>query len=108
MKFRDFIRVRIVHAFRHKVTNTPGGTVMVLQPKNISVDGRISFGSDEPLRTDAPSPRLLQPNDVLMINRGRFAAAVFDIADARSSIVPTSVLVLSLIEHSVLPGWPNT
>lgn len=77
----------------------------MIQPKNISADGLISFGAGETLRTDAPSPRLLQANDVLVVNRGRFAAAVFDIADARSWIVPASVLVLSLSEPSVLPGY---
>ena len=105
MKIRKFCDIRIGHAFRKRLTNVPDGNVKVIQPKNILSGGSISFGNEEPLRTDASITRPLMPKDVLVVNRGRFAAAVFEPQDSATWIVPSSVLVLSITSQSVLPEY---
>jgi len=93
------------HAFRQRLTRVPDGNVLVIQPKNIAALGSVSFGDKPPLRTDASAAKPLQPKDVLVVNRGRFAAAVFDLPDSDTWIVPSSILVLSVTEQTVLPEY---
>ncbi|MCU0640018.1 MAG: hypothetical protein MUF59_09125, partial [Candidatus Krumholzibacteria bacterium] len=78
MRIEEFSDIRIGHAFRSRLSNVSDGNVLVIQPKNILPSGSITFGEDGPLRTDASVTRPLMPKDVLVVNRGRFAAAVFD------------------------------
>ena len=105
MKIRKFCDISMGHAFRSRLANVPDGNVQVIQPKNILSGGSISFGNEEPLRTDVPASRSLAPKDVLVVNRGRFAAAVFEPRDSATWIVPSSVLVLSITNQSVLPEY---
>ena len=105
MKIKDFNEIRMGHAFRRRLARVPDGDVLVIQPKNISLEGSISFGGEAPLRTKASAVKPLQPNDVLIVNRGRFAAAVFDLTTSERWIVPSSILVLSVREESILPEY---
>ncbi len=105
MKIKDFGDIRIGHAFRRRLARAPAGNVLVVLPKNIASQGSIFFGDEEPLRTDASVNRPLQPGDVLVVNRGRFAAAVFDLSGSDAWIVPSSILVLSVTEQTVMPEY---
>jgi len=105
MRIEEFSDVRIGHAFRSRLAHVSDGGVLVIQPKNILSGGSISFGDEGPLRTDASVTRPLMPKDVLVVNRGRFAAAVFEPQDSATWIVPSSVLVLSITSQSVLPEY---
>lgn len=105
MRIEEFSNIRIGHAFRSRLANVSDGNALVIQPKNILSDGSMSFGDDDPLRTDASVTKPLAPKDVLVVNRGRFAAAVFDLSDSATWIVPSSVLVLTITNHSVLPEY---
>jgi len=105
MRIKEFCDIRIGHAFRERLTNVPHGEVMIIQPKNISSDGVVSFGEMEPLRTDVVASRPLKARDVLVVNRGRFAATVFEFPSEGTWIVPSSILVLSVTNESVLPEY---
>ena len=105
MRIRDFGDIRMGHAFRQRLARMPGGKVMVIQPKNIGPQGSISFEGGCPLQTDVAVTRPLRSKDVLVVNRGRFAAAVFDLPESDTWIVPSSILVLSVNEQSVLPEY---
>jgi restriction endonuclease S subunit len=105
MRIRDFGDIRMGHVFRQRLARVPGGKVMVIQPKNIGPQGSISFGDEGPLQTDVTVTRPLRPKDVLVVNRGRFAAAVFDLPESDTWIVPSSILALSVNEQSVLPEY---
>ncbi len=105
MKINNFSKIRTGHTFRKGLLHVPSGNVLVVQPKNIALQGSISFDNGEPLRTDASAARPLQPKDVLVVSRGRFAAAVFDPPGSDTYIVPSSILVLSLKKSSVLPEY---
>ena len=105
MRVKDFCEIRIGHAFRERLENVPDGKMMVIQPKNISSGGVVSFGPREPLRTDASVSRPLGRGDVLVVNRGRFAATVFDLQEEGKWTVPSSILVLSVKAASVLPEY---
>ena len=105
MRIKKFCDIRIGHAFRKRLANVPDGDVMVIQPKNISSEGCVSFGPENPLRTYAAVSKPLQPGEVLVVNRGRFAATVFDLPDTNAWIAPSSILVLSVKKESVLPEY---
>ncbi len=105
MRIEEFSNIRIGHAFRSRLANVSDGNVLVIQPKNILSDGSICFGSEEPLRTDAAVTKPIAPGEVLVVNRGRFAAAVFELSDSVTWIAPSSVLVLSITSQSVLPEY---
>jgi len=105
MKVRDFCDIRIGHSFRQRLTTVSDGSVMVIQPKNIFPEGFISFSQAEPVRTNVSVSKPLQLDDVLIVNRGRFSAAVFDLPKSKTWIVPSSILVLSLKAESVLPEY---
>jgi len=105
LQIKDFCDIRMGHSFRHRLTTMPDGNVMVIQPRNISLEGFVSFGQGEPVRTDVSVSTPLQPDDILIVNRGRFSAAVFDLPESETWIVPSSILVLSLKAESVLPEY---
>lgn len=105
MRIGDFCSIRLGHSFRRRLTNASDGNVLVIQPKNISPEGFISFGQGEPVRTDVSVSKPLQLDDILIVNRGRFSAAVFDLPNSDAWIVPSSILVLSLKTESVLPEY---
>lgn len=105
MKIQDFCKIRSGHAFRGRLVDDPNGEVSVIQPRNISTDGSISFGGDAPLKMYVPAAKFLQSRDVLVVNRGRFAAAVFDLSDGKSWIAPSSIIVLTINKKSVLPEY---
>jgi restriction endonuclease S subunit len=105
MRIKDFSEIRMGHAFRQRLVRVPDGNVLVIQPKNITLDGSISFREGTPLRIKTPAAKPLQPKDVLVVNRGRFAAAVFDLSTSERWIVPSSILVLSINTRSILPEY---
>lgn len=105
MKVFEFSDIRTGHGFRERLSNDPTGAFRVIQPKNILMDGSISFHAEAPLRTDVSAPKVLQPKDVLFVSRGRFAAAVFEKTDSSPWIVPSSILVLTLKSDRVRPEY---
>ncbi|MCK4355892.1 restriction endonuclease subunit S [Candidatus Bipolaricaulota bacterium] len=105
MRIRDFCDIRLGHSFRQRLTNASDGNVKVIQPKNISSEGFVSFGYGEPVRTDVSVSKPLQRDDILIVNRGRFSATVFDLPQSETWIVPSSILVLSLRAESVLSEY---
>lgn len=102
MRVKDFSNIRIGYAFRERLVDISDGNVMVIQPKNITPDGLV-FEKDEPLHTNVPPSKVLKEGDVLVVNRGRFAAEVFTLSGAW--VVPSSVLILSINTESVLPEY---
>ena len=105
MKIKEFCTIRMGYAFRKKLEHVPGGSVKVIQPRNIYASGILSFQDEEPWQSDVSSSNPLQPGDVLLVNRGRFAATVFNLHDPGPWIVPSSILILSIIDESVLPEY---
>jgi len=105
MKINEFCHIRMGYAFRKRLEHVPGGGVKVIQPKNISAGGILSFDDKESWQTDVSSSKALQPGDVLLVNRGRFAATVFNLLDPGPWIVPSSILILSIKDESVLPEF---
>jgi restriction endonuclease S subunit len=104
MKIRNCCNIRIGHAFRERLIHVPKGKIMVVQPRNILPEG-IIFENDEPLRVDITSFKPLQSGDVLLVNRGRFAAIVCNLSGPEPWITTSSVLVLSIYDPSVLPEY---
>jgi len=105
LKFKDFGNVRTGYAFRKSVAHLRDGDALLIQPKNITPEGLITFGKEPPLRTDKSKALPLQPQEVLIVNRGRFAAAVFNLPSTETWIVPSSIIVLTIKDQSVLPEY---
>lgn len=102
MRVKDFSNIRIGYAFRERLANVLDGNVMVIQPKNITPEG-LAFEKDEPIHTNVPRSKVLQSGDVLVVNRGRFAAEVFALPGLW--VVPSSIFILSVNDELVLPGY---
>lgn len=105
MKIRNFSDIRTGHAFRESLVDQPNGNVFVIVPKDIQADGTVSFSDGKPLSIKISSPRTINHNDVLVVNRGRFAAAVFGFPNEKDWVAPSSIMVLSIREESVLPQY---
>jgi len=105
VRIKNIGSIRIGHSFRKRLVHKPDGNVLVIQPRNIQTDNGITFGLNEPLRTMASAVKPLHRNDVLIVNRGRFAAAVFDRPGPDSWIVPSSILILTIMTPDVLPEY---
>ena len=105
MKVKEFSDVRTGHGFRERLSDDPDGAFCVIQPKNIRMDGFISFENETPLRTQASAPKILRSKEVLFVSRGRFAAAVFEKTDSGPWIVSSSILVLTMKTGQVLPEY---
>ncbi len=105
MKIKEFSDIRTGHAFRERLLEQPEGNVSVIQPKDIHTDGTVTFSAGKPLRAKVSSPKHLKKNDLLVVNRGRFAAAVFNFPAEANWIVTSSILVLSVRDESVLPEY---
>ncbi len=105
MKIKEFCTIRMGYAFRKRLEHVPDGGAKVIQPKNISASGILSFEDGEPWQSAVSSSNPLKPGDVLLVSRGRFAATVFNLHDPGPWIVPSSILILSIKDKSVLPEY---
>lgn len=105
MKINDICTIRSGHGFRQKLVNDPDGQVKIIQPKNITEQGNIILNGKKPLRANVQGLKPLRTGDVLVVNKGRFAAAVFKMAGEDTWIVPSSVLVLTVVNDKVLPEY---
>ncbi len=104
MQIGNFCRTRVGHSFRKKIVNDPEGTTKVVHPRNICGDGFLRF-STPPLHTTITSKRPLKNGEILLQNKGRFAAAVFNMPENECWITPASVIVLTLKTKKVLPEY---
>ena len=73
--------------------NDPAGNLLVIQPKDVSNDGVLK--TEQLYRVGQPSKTLLNKGDVLLINRGRFTAMVFDEPVKESCVATSAFLVLT-------------
>lgn len=106
MRIGEFCKIRMGYTFRNRMPVSSDGAVRLVQPANITADGRLGFSEDEPLRVEMKSPpKPLNFGDVLVLNRGTFAAAVFDRDGDFPWIAPSSLLVLTVHDGSALPKY---
>jgi len=105
MRIRDFSTIRMGHTFRRGLRGVADGSVAVIQPKNITDNGALCVEDEELVRVDVAESKAASPGDVLVVNRGRFAAAVFHLEQGGPYIVPSSILVLTVTQPSVLPEY---
>lgn len=105
MRLREFSEIAAGHAFRGRVIHKPGGRFCLLLPRNITAGGAIVLGDEDPLRTELDVADSLLPGDVLVVTRGRFAAAVFQEPGPGPWIVPSSIIVLRIGNPSVMPEY---
>lgn len=105
MKIKEFGKTRVGHSFRKRLVSIPDGVSKVIEPKNISSDGVLILEEKDFVHSDVRMLPPLKTGDVLISNKGRFAAAVFDIPDKDTWIVPASIIVLTITDCNILPGY---
>ena len=104
MQIGNLCKTRVGHSFRKKIVNDPEGTTKVVHPRNICGDGFLRF-STPPLHTTITSKRPLRNGEILLQNKGRFAAAVFNMPENEYWITPASVIILTLNTKEVPPEY---
>lgn len=88
---KELCTARMGYTFREKPRVIKEGNVLVIQPKDVSGDGVLDLVTA--CRTEVSIGRRLKKGDVLLINRGRFSASVFD-ADTLIPCVATSAFIV--------------
>ncbi len=92
------------YTFRGRPDFTPDGAYPVVQPKDVAADGLIDIDALDRIESPAGTP--LEPGDVLLINRGRFTAAVFDERAGAQCVATSAFLILTSNNPEVLlPGY---
>ena len=105
MQVKDFCTIRVGYSFRSRVVDDPEGTTRIVQPKNISSDGTINFNGSVPLKTQVIPRSPLKKGEVLVLNKGRFAAAVFNMPGNEIWVTTASVMVFTLTTQKVIPEY---
>jgi restriction endonuclease S subunit len=105
MKIKEFGKTRVGHSFRKRLVSIPYGKSKVIKPRNISSDRALTLEETDFIRSDTRMLSPLKAGDVLIINKGRFAAAVFDFPDEDTWIVPSSIIVLTITDSNILPAY---
>lgn len=105
MKISEFGIARVGHSFRKRLVTVPGGVSQLIEPKNISSDGALMLDETNCIHSDIRMLPPLKAGDILISNRGRFAAAVFDMPDTQTWIVPSSIVVLTITDRNILPAY---
>ena len=104
-RIKEICELRLGHSFRKRLVCVPEGTTKVIHPSDIAEDGILRLNSEEEFYTDVIPRNPLKTNEVLFLNKGRFAAAVFRMPDDECWVVPSSVIVLTVITKDIIPEY---
>ena len=88
------------YSFRQKPDCIADGNVLLIQPKDVTHDGFLD--ASDLWRTDLPVEKRLSNGDVLLINRGRFTAGVFNGAIKEPCVATSAFLIFTAKEPSQL------
>ena len=105
MRIKEFAKTRVGHSFRKRLVNIPDGVSKVIKPNNISSDGVLILQETNLIHSDIRMLSPLKADDILISNKGRFAAAVFDISDNDTWIVPASIIIITITDCNILPAY---
>lgn len=81
------------YSFRGRPDFSPDGAYPVIQPKDVATDAVIDVEALDRIENPAGTP--LEPGDVLLINRGRFTAAVFDERIGNCCVATSAFMILT-------------
>ena len=101
----DIAEFRTGYRFRGKVKPDPGGTVRVVQIKDIDADLRIQATDLVTVIIDRPEPYLIQKGDVLFLSRGHRLYAVSVPAVEPNTIATGYFYILRPKGRAVLPEY---
>ena len=100
---KDLCKIRIGHAFRGRVSSTPGGQLAVVQPRDISMSGELLPDSVEYVDLSILKPaQLLNEGDILLVGRGRIAATVYLNQLKPHSIASGALFVLTMRDQTAV------
>ncbi|MEI7901331.1 MAG: restriction endonuclease subunit S [bacterium] len=100
IRLKALCTARMGHSFRQKPDCIADGNVLLIQPKDVTPDGFLD--ASDLWRTDLPVEKRLSTGDVLLINRGRFTAVVFDGAIKEPCVATAAFLIFTPKDPSQL------
>jgi restriction endonuclease S subunit len=93
IKLKDISKVTLGHTFRSALKDCPDGDLFVLQAKDVTAN-IMSVKKFTAIKSDTiRSNTLIKNGDVLLTNRGRFEACVYDEND-KNLIASSSVFII--------------
>ncbi len=103
MNIRDICTVKTGYAFRSKIEHNPDGNIPVIQPKDITNDGRLETSAVVRVLISAIKPtHLLTTGDVLLASRGRFVATTYNGNFDAECVASGALLVLSVKNSQII------
>lgn len=81
------------HSFRQKPVCIKDGNALVIQPKDVTSDGILKV--EGPCLIDFPAGTNLSKGDVLLINRGRFTACLFEDSLEMPCVATSAFMILT-------------
>jgi restriction endonuclease S subunit len=93
MQINELCAAKMGYSFRQKPDCIENGNALVIQPKDVTSDGVIKV--DPPCRINFPAGKSLNKGDVLLINRGRFTACVFEDTLGMPCVATSAFLILT-------------
>ncbi|MGD9872863.1 MAG: restriction endonuclease subunit S [Kiritimatiellia bacterium] len=104
VQLNKICQIRMGYSFRGRPNFSASGHIPVIQPKDVNADGRIE--AKDLLRIEVAVGKPLVPGDVLLINRGRFTAAVFDERIGDCCVATSAFMILTPNDpEQILPEY---
>ncbi|HNX52694.1 MAG TPA: restriction endonuclease subunit S [Pontiellaceae bacterium] len=106
MKLQDMCEIRMGYAFRSGIKHSPAGNIPVIQPKDIDNNGILQVEDVYRVEMSEVNPEhILKSGDVLLSNRGRFAATTYT-GQIETCVASGALLVLTVKKDApVLPEY---
>jgi restriction endonuclease S subunit len=100
LSIKALCTARVGHSFRQKPDCIDAGNVLLIQPKDVTSNGILDASTL--CRSNLPVEKRLNAGDVLLINRGRFTACVFDGTIKEPCIATSAFLIFTPKDQSQL------
>lgn len=106
MNLRETCEIKMGVAFRSGFKHSPAGNIPVIQPKDIDNNGILQVVDVYRVKMAEVNPKhILKPGDVLLSNRGRFAATTYT-GQIDTCVASGALLVLTVKQDApVLPEY---
>lgn len=93
MRINELCAARMGYSFRGAPACIEDGNALVIQPKDVTSAGILKV--EKPCRVNFTAEKNLSEGDVLLINRGRFTACVFEDTLGMSCVATSAFLILT-------------
>ena len=100
IQIKGLCEIRMGHTFRQKPKYRSDGNKLVIQPGNVTKEGALMF--NDLCRAVVSVDQNVKKGDVLLINRGRFTATVFDDSLNMPCVASSAFMIVTPKEPQIL------